>query len=232
MLDAGLIAAALAGLTGSVHCLGMCGAYVAAGSSTLARPLVPARDLRIRQVVTQLGRLSTYVLLGAAFGAAGGAAFAVEWPAAQRSLYAVANVVLLFAAARMALPALAAAGVERAGLAVFRQAASFVRPLVAAPHLAGRFAMGMLWGLTPCALIYGLLPVALLSGNAISGAGVMLGLWLGTLPALMLATRFAQRLGAPRHRLVAGLVVAAFACAGLYRALFLPLSGGPFCAVL
>ena len=235
MLDAGVIAAALAGLTGSLHCLAMCGGYVAMASGQCgpggAQPLLPARALRIRQAAAQLGRLSTYALLGAGFGAAGGAAFAIQWPLAQRGLYAFANVVLLLTAVRMARPTFAAPVLERAGLAVFRHAAPLARPLVAASGVAGRYALGMLWGLTPCALIYGLLPVALLSGGAVSGASVMVGLWLGTLPALLFASRAATHLASPRNRRVAAALVAAFAVVGLYRVLFVPgLPGaGPFC---
>ena len=39
---------------------------------------------------------------------------------------------------------------------------------------SARFALGVLWGLTPCALVYGVLPVALLSGGAWQG-GIMRG---------------------------------------------------------
>ena len=233
MLDAGLLAGALAGLTGSLHCLAMCGGYVAMSSGAVAaQSLLPVRRLRAGQAMTHLGRLTTYALLGGAFGAAGGAAFALEWPAAQRLLYVLANVVLLASALRMARPVLAAPVLERAGLAVFRQAAPLARPFIGGAGLGARYVLGMLWGLTPCALVYALLPVALLSGGALSGAAIMLGLWLGTLPALTLATGIAQRLATPRTRMVAAVVIASFALAGLYRAVFLPLASGPFCSSL
>jgi len=231
MPDVGFLAAALAGLTGSLHCVAMCGGFVAAaGRRGGAQPLRPAHQLRALQVPTQLGRLSVYLLLGAGFGATGATAFALQWPAAQRLLYGLANVALLLTAVRMAHPALAQPLLERAGLALFRQVAPLTTRGIAVGGLPGRFALGMLWGMTPCALIYGLLPVALLSGSASAGAGVMLGLWLGTLPALLFATGLASRLGTRRSRRVAAGVVAAFALAGLYRVLFAAgLPAGPFC---
>ena len=67
MLDAGFAAALLAGLTGSVHCLAMCGGYAVAGGAAGAQPLLPARSLRLERLVMQLGRLGTYVVLGAAW---------------------------------------------------------------------------------------------------------------------------------------------------------------------
>ena len=73
MPQSALIGAFLAGLLGGLHCFAMCGAWLA----VVARPagtsaLLPARALRAGQAATHAGRITTYVLLGAAFGAAGG----------------------------------------------------------------------------------------------------------------------------------------------------------------
>lgn len=230
MLDAGIVTGVLAGLTGSLHCVAMCGGYAAA-MSPRTQPLEPARRLQAGRHAAQLGRLTTYLVIGAAFGAAGGAALAIVWPSAQRVLYVLANVVLILTAMRMVWPLAASVVLERAGLALYRRAVPLARPLAAGHGIAGRYVLGVLWGLTPCALIYALLPVALLAGDALRGALVMLGLWLGTLPALLLTTRVADRLATPRHRRVAAIVIAVFGLAGLYRALFVPesLGAGPFC---
>lgn len=232
MLDAGVVAAVLAGLTGSLHCVAMCGGYAVASHAGPAA-ILPAAQLRAGQVAAHLGRLATYLLLGCAFGAAGGAAFAFAWPGAQRALYGIANGVLLLTAARVAFPAASAAVLERAGLALFQRAAPLARPWLRGTGLRARFALGLLWGLTPCALIYGMLPIALLAGGAARGAAVMAGLWLGTLPALLLATGLAHRLATPANRRLAGLAIAVFASIGLARVLLWPqaLASGPFCLV-
>src|SRR5690242_15862946 len=155
MLDAGIVTGALAGLTGSLHCVAMCGGYATAAAAR-TRTLEPARRLQAGRHAAQLGRLTTYLLVGAAFGAAGGAALALAWPPAQRVLYALANAVLILTAVRIARPAAASVVLERAGLVLYRRAAPLARPLSVRPGLAGRYALGVLWGLTPCALIYGL----------------------------------------------------------------------------
>jgi sulfite exporter TauE/SafE len=248
MLATAFATALLTGLTGSVHCVAMCGGYVAAqgagdgraderprdrqhGPSAPARgtttfPLLSARRLARARVAMQAGRLCTYVAFGGVLGAAGGGAFALAWPAWQQGLVVAANLTLLCAALAIAGAALPAAAAERAGLAVFRRAVPLARPWLGGSGLQARFAMGVLWGLTPCALIYGVAPLALLSGNALTGAGVMLGLWLGTLPALLCAGSVLRvataRLRAQAIRLTAAAIVAAFALAGLWRALALP----------
>ena len=65
MPDAAFIAAILAGLTGSLHCVAMCGGFATASVAPVA-PLLPARALARQRVAMQAGRLVTYALLGAA----------------------------------------------------------------------------------------------------------------------------------------------------------------------
>jgi hypothetical protein len=93
----------------------------------------------------------------------------------------------------------------------------------------------MLWGWLPCGLVYTVLFTALLSGNALSGAAVMLAFGLGTLPNLMVA---AALLGGPRAwlasrpaRTLSGAVVLGFGVYGLAHAATLSqqIKGGLFC---
>jgi sulfite exporter TauE/SafE len=234
--DVAFFAAILAGLTGSLHCIAMCGGFATATVAPVA-PLLPARVLARQRVAIQAGRLATYALLGAALGSLGGAAFAIDWTAWQRGLHVAANVALGAAAASVAGVGLGGPTLERAGLAIFRRAAPRLAIRTRGGGLAARFALGMLWGLTPCALIYALLPVALLAGGPLEGGIVMAGLWLGTLPALLAASGAARlalrRPGSLLTRRIAGLAIGSFALLGLARALLepgLPLAG-PFCFV-
>jgi sulfite exporter TauE/SafE len=234
MPDAAFFAALLTGLTGGVHCIAMCGGFVAASASG-TRVLHPARRLAADHMAAQAGRLVTYLALGSAFGAIGGAAFAFAWPAWQRGLFVVANLLLLVTALRMVGATLGNASVEAVGLAVFRRVVPVAAPWAREGRGGARFVLGMVWGLTPCGLIYGVLPLALLSGGALAGAAVMAGLWLGTLPALVLAGRMhgllARRFSLAAVRRVAATLVAGFALLGLYRAIVTPdaLAAGAYC---
>jgi uncharacterized protein len=236
MPQSALIGAFVAGLLGGLHCFAMCGGWIAA----VARPagaidLQPARALRAGQAATHAGRIATYVLLGAAFGAAGGAAFAAAVAPLQRGLYVVANAMLLLLALSLVVRGVEFGGVERAGLAVFRKLLPAVTRLAPRRGILSRFAMGIVWGFTPCALVYGVLPVALLSGSAANGAMVMLAFGLGTLPNLLAAAwtlaRSRRWLADRRFRFAAAAIIAGFALLGLYRAWFVPeaLVQGPFC---
>ena len=239
MPQTALFGAFLAGLLGGLHCFAMCGGWIAA----VARPagavapvaLQPARALRLGQAAVHAGRITTYAFLGAAFGAAGGAAFAIALAPIQRGLYVVANVMLLLLAISLVARSGRIAALERAGLAVFRRFLPLVSKLAPRSGMASRYLLGIVWGFTPCALVYGVLPVALLAGNAVNGALVMLAFGVGTLPNLLAAgwtlARSNRWFADRRVRFAAAAVISGFALLGLYRAGFVPdaLGQGPFC---
>ena len=239
-LSIGLVAAAwLVGVTGGVHCLTMCGGLLAATQARdAARSAVmrPARVLARNQAAYHGGRVATYAALGALFGTAGAhaqAAADVLW--VQRAAQIAANVFLLALAGGLvwrtgSLPAL-----QRIGAAAFTPALRALRPLLQSDDWRGRIAMGLAWGLMPCALIYSVLPLALFAGGAWQGAAVMLAFGIGTLPNLLaggLLLASARRLiSARKLRILAAVLLAAFAAAGIMRTFVVkePLAQGLFC---
>ena len=237
-----LVSAWLFGTLGGVHCLAMCGGFVAATSARDAAkagaPLLPAALIVRRQLAYHAGRVFCYAALGAAFGAVGAAALdaAVLLPV-QRTLYVGANIFLLLLGLSIALGTPGVAGLQRAGAKLFGAVLPALRPLLARPGVAGRVALGLAWGLVPCALVYAVLPLALFAGGAWQGALVMLAFGVGTTPTL-LAAGFALRLprralGQRGWRYVAATAVIVFAITGIYRSLFVAgaLAQGPFCLV-
>ncbi len=238
MPQSALIGAFLAGLLGGLHCFAMCGGWIALASRPAAvAPLLPAATLRRRQWLSHAGRLSTYVVLGALAGAAGGAALSLAVAPLQRGLYIIANIFLLLLAVSIARRGTEVIPLERVGLALFRRLAPLVSRVGGRDGVLARFTLGVVWGFTPCALVYGVLPVALLAGSAPAGALVMLAFGIGTLPnlaaagwLLSVAQRWSSQAGI---RYAAAAVVGAFALLGLYRAWFAPetLGDGPFCLV-
>ncbi|MCC7325281.1 MAG: sulfite exporter TauE/SafE family protein [Burkholderiales bacterium] len=237
MPQSALIGALLAGLLGGLHCVAMCGGWLAVTARPSTAALLPARALVLGQLASHAGRLSTYAILGALFGAAGGAALAAAIGPVQRALYVAANVLLLLLAVSIAVRGIEFAGLERAGLAVFRRLLPVVSRLAPTEGPGSRYVLGMVWGLTPCALVYGVLPVAMLAGGAAEGAAVMLAFGAGTLPNLLAAgwtlARLRHAFARPAVRYAAAAIVALFALVGLYRAGFVPgtLGQGPFCLI-
>lgn len=235
MPHAAILAAWLAGALGGLHCLAMCGAYVTIAQTGAPAALVPRRELVAGLAIAHAARLSTYATLGALAGAVGGAAFAASFAPWQRGLYVAANLVLLMLAVGIARGRTAPAALESLGLRAYSAIAPAAAPALRGRGWRSRAVLGVLWGLTPCALVYGVLPIALLSGGAWQGALIMLAFGIGTLPNLLAAgwmlARAKRYLEAGWVRWLAGALVAAFALAGLWRAWFAPasLGSGPFC---
>lgn len=231
-----LLSALLAGLVGGLHCAAMCGGFVAAVAARDAQPLRPLRSLVARQLHYHAGRIASYTLLGAAFGAVGAATVgAIDLVPVQKGLYVAANLLLLMLAIAVATRASGTSWLAAAGMSAFGRVLPFVRPLAGGEGPGSRLALGALWGLVPCTLVYGVLPLALFAGGAWQGALVMLAFGLGTLPHLAgagyLLARARERLRGNAFRHVAAALIAAFALAGIYRVLYVPgsLGQGPFC---
>lgn len=242
MAISALISAWLAGLLGGAHCIAMCGGFVAA----LAAPREPGGAVPLRapgalvlgQLPYHAGRLASYALVGAAFGAIGGIALAApSLLSLQRALYVVANLFLLALAFAIVGGSAHAGWLQRAGAGLFARIVPAVRSLRARDGLPARVGLGLVWGLVPCGLTYSVLPLALFAGSGLDGAVVMLAFGVGTLPSLLvvgwMAGRARQWLGRTWVRYLAAALLTAFAGAGIYRALFGPMATGqgPFCIV-
>lgn len=193
-------AAVVLGLLSSLHCLGMCGGIMAALGSR-------SRDLS--QLFTyQLGRLSSYALLGLLVGTVG-AGLSQAFPGLGPLLRAAAGLLLVLM------------GVHQLGLArpldVFERGGGWLwRRLYARlgrVSLASSFGVGMLWGWLPCGLVYSVAAWALLIGDPLQSALLMMAFGVGTLPAAMAASEsFSRLLRLPAFRQFAGIALIAFGC--------------------
>lgn len=190
MLDL-VVAAAVLGLVGSLHCAGMCG------------PLLAACAGERRDVASwQAGKLGTYALLG---GLAGG--LGAQLPASPSAVAWLGAAVLIgFGASSLGwlpepplVPGLIDAGARLAGRR----------------ELAARVGFGALSGLLPCGLVYAGLGLSVAGGSALAGALVMVGFGLGTAPMLTIVGLSVQPLSAGRNTrralavasMLAGLIV-------------------------
>ena len=184
-----LLTALMVGFLGGVHCVGMCGPLAGAFTFSLA-PDIQRSPQRLwwMQLVYNLGRLTSYVILGAIAGLVGLLLIeAGELLSMQRWLLGFAGVWMLILAAWLmgwsALPA-RLEGLGAGGWARLSQhwRAHFL------PVRRGTqaFLMGLLWGWMPCGLVYSTLVLAMSAGSVWAGMTVMLAFGLGTLPNLLL----------------------------------------------
>jgi sulfite exporter TauE/SafE len=197
----------LLGLASGVHCVGMCGGFVAAFQGI---PIRKAETPQWRRLLTfNAGRITSYALAGAVAGVVGGqVAGLLE---AQSALYVVANVMLIAIGLHLA-GITSLSPLERLGAPLWRRLQPF-----AAKALGGRsaYVAGLLWGWIPCGLVYGALVAAAFAGSAPGGALAMAAYGLGTLPWLMASGMAFTWLQKRTARAVAGAAVLAFGVYGL-----------------
>ena len=224
-----LIAGALLGLAGALHCAAMCGGLAGSGM------LVFSPKSRAQTALTLLAMMSGRIIVYAALGAlvAGSVEFLGTLLSSKPSMVPmpwIGAVLLVWIGLSTAgfFPVLAfpTSGVTALVYSLDR----LLEPLRRMPYLAP-FVTGMVWGLAPCPLIYAALLTATLTGSTVNGFLMMLGFGIGTLPAVMLAALgikvLAKINAGPLAKIAAGLAIAGFGVATVF--LHLPVFNA-FCA--
>ncbi len=202
------------GLAGSLHCVGMCGAF------PLALAAGGRGNLR-RQLLYHAGRLNTLVFIGAVSGGLGEALVGVApFVAVERGIAIVAGLVMMVIGAEVLglLPQLTGRGALFAQRTVGRLLAGVMH----SPSPAAPLALGVFNAFLPCQLIYAFAASAAGTRSVVAGMLTMLAFGLGTVPA-MLALGVTRVLAEARMRarltLVAGVLVIAFGALTVLRGL-------------
>ena len=163
------------GILGSLHCAAMCGPLQLA----LPVPIGGGAGRFIGgRILYQLGRVTTYCLLGVLAGLVGKS---ILLAGLQRWLSIALGVAVLagyFISKKIALSAPAVRFVMWLKAAMSAQ--------LQKRNLSSLALLGMLNGLLPCGLVYSVLVSALAAGGAGRGALLLLLFGLGTLPNLLL----------------------------------------------
>jgi sulfite exporter TauE/SafE len=218
-----LVTVLIASLVGSLHCVGMCGPFVAFysgadGSSGTRRLLTHA--------VYSGGRLAAYILLGLAAGAIGAALDLAGALAGVQRIAAVVAGVIMVAWGVIALLRIRGFKIfshsSRSPLAGWSRRAFAI--VGQRPPLVRAAAVGLLSGVLPCGWLWAFLVTAAGTGSSISGAAVMAAFWLGTVPALVAVGLGAQLIGAPLRRHVPALTAVLLVALGLFAILARPTS--------
>ena len=202
----------LLGFFGGTHCVGMCGGL----SSAFALQLPPHLNRIGLIVLLNLGRISSYVVIGLLVGLVGQVGISLDdTRAVQNGLYIAANVLLLLLGLYLAGISTAATKIEGIGKPIWKRLNPLLNKLLPIKSVPACFCVGVLWGWLPCGLVYSASLYALGSGSAVHGALYMLAFALGTLPNLLAMGIFAAQLKTLLQkrsiRLLAGLTVAAWA---------------------
>ena len=190
-----LLGVFLGALVSGWHCALMCGGIAAA----IERPAASQVQLRTQselfylQLIMHLGRLTTCVLLGAIAAWIGVVVWQQNFVPIQRLLFVLTSLLLIWMGFRLLVAGKAKSPIGGKWLSsqIAHYWAKYLGSLASGPS---RWFSGMLWGLVPCGLVYSVLPLAFLSGDVVTGAALMFAFGLGTLPNLLLISRFSAAL--------------------------------------
>jgi len=223
------------GLLGGAHCIGMCGPLVtvyagrmrdgvrtdgggATAGATGDRQGSHLTTYEVRQhALFNLGRATSYTVIGAALGALGGVVL-VTTATLTGAAEVVRGVVGLGVGAAVILVGVryalggATGGIHLPGLErVTGWLTGHVDRLANGPGIVG---LGAVHGLLPCPILYPAYLYAFASGSAVSGAVALAALGVGTMPAVFLYGTVIESVDAVHRRRVHRLLGVAFVALG------------------
>ena len=183
----------LTGFFGSLHCVGMCGAIVAAYSTqqnfqsgSLAGQLNPL----LRHLSYNVGRVLSYVFIGGFLGAIGGGfsglQSAGEWfSTAAGALLVLSGIWMMRIFPWMGFKQEISLTSEKKSFLLNLYTKTY-GALLASPTVESKFYIGLLTPLLPCGLLYSMFVMAAASGSAVNGAITMALFGCGIVPSLVI----------------------------------------------
>lgn len=232
-----LFAAFLAGLFGSVHCIGMCGGFV--GLMNQANPTSQSKNPGLRSLaywlLTNIGRIGSYGFAGMVAGTIGGAAVGVFDP------NHIQNIGLMLAGGFMVALGLYLAGwwqgllvLEKLGGGAWKKIQPVFSRLLTQRGWQKSLLTGLVWGWLPCGLVYSMLVWSMTIATPLGGASIMLAFGLGTLPMLIGLGALSSKINSLRQnkqvRQSVGALIIAFGLLtllGVVRPFHVPLFSNP-----
>lgn len=212
----------IAGVMGSFHCIGMCGAFPVALSSGRQ---CTTTERSVTHFFYNLGRVFTYVFMGTAFGLFGYVIGEMNFVVSGQVLVSLVAGIFMVVLGFQITGAIRERTIPGFGYfynIVVRVMSYFLKersPL-------GGFYLGVFNGFLPCPLIYAFLFTAAASGSPVNGALIMALLGMGTIPTMfmmgMLSGFLSPVFRARLSRYIPGVIVVLFGVMTIARA-FIPL---------
>jgi len=163
------------------HCIGMCGGIVIAYSSTKVQQGWSKTQQSVSHLLYSLGRILTYSILGAVFGAVGGVVTFSN--TANGVLWFVAGIAMLLTGLSLLGKIKFLTLIEHSFSKSTWYQQNF-RMLISSQTFTSFFLLGMLNGLLPCCFVYFFAITAASTADPLYGALVMVIFGISTVPAL------------------------------------------------
>ncbi len=169
-------------LLGSIgHCIGMCGGFILTYTTAKIKPEQTKLSQSTYHFLYNMGRVSSYAILGALFGY-----FGSLWditPLTRAIMFLIAGVLMIVMGLSFAGKLKFLTLIEYP-ISKHKWFKNFFTTQLNSATPKSFFLLGMLNGLVPCGLVYTMLVTATTTESAFLGAGVMFIFGLFTIPAL------------------------------------------------
>lgn len=186
-------AAAIGFMQGFLHCSGMCGPFVLAYTMTLRSKMESSTMISTifitfvkQHLVHNLGRITSFTLLGAIFGAMGSF---INTIGTTTGIEAVAGIVgggwMLWWALDEFRTGHGGAFIEKWSLLAWPPLQRILRSGLKRTSSGHAYVAGVILGLHPCGLLFALLLTASATGSAFAGGLSLFAFGVGTIPALL-----------------------------------------------
>ena len=193
-----LVSFLLAGLAGSLHCIGMCGPILAGFSMALrgepvtltvdpaiARQTRPRFAIAWNMLAYHAGRISTYAALGFAAGVAGNyLRHGSQWLGLQQRGAAMLSAAVILSGVLLIARKKAHTGCGGSHGQSHSKPRRWFAALKANHGSAPKLLLGAAMGFLPCGLVYTMLVLAAALPTPVESAAGMLLFGLGTVPSL------------------------------------------------
>jgi sulfite exporter TauE/SafE len=163
------------------HCIGMCGGIVVAYSTIKIDPASPKISQSAAHLLYSFGRVLTYSILGAVFGALGGVVLFSNM--ANGILLIVAGIAMILAGLSLMGKIKFLTLIEHSfsSSSVYKKA---FKSILNSKSNSSFFILGMLNGLLPCGFVYFFAITAASTADPVYGALVMAIFGMSTIPAM------------------------------------------------
>jgi sulfite exporter TauE/SafE len=182
---------------GSYHCIGMCG---------FIPTLIKYRSWLLGNILYSIGRVFSYTFLGFVGGYIGMFFKNVEFQMFQKGISIFLGIMIIFFGLQIM------GSIKEKGIIGLDYIYSTIADIMGKFREQPLF-LGMFNGLLPCPLVYAFLMKAIAEGNPLKGALVMLAFGIGTVPAMLFASKLLSILTGQQRKIfvrIAGFIVVLF----------------------
>lgn len=174
-----LIIALGLGLTSSLHCIGMCGPI----AFSLGIDPRNKWNFAAKNITYQLGRVSTYSILGMILGIVGKSISFAGWQQPLSIFIGVLMIIMAILPKNLSSSNFGYVPFAKFMLHLKRHLGTYMRK----KNYSSLYITGLLNGLLPCGAVYAALTGSIAMGSIVGGAAFMFSFGLGTIPLMFAA---------------------------------------------